>query len=275
MRCRGSRAELDVLLDMYVIPQLSERSDDRVVLNRVLRTYGESESRLGELLADVYDDGNPSMAFLATAAEIKIRLTAKADTLEAAEALVAPMEKTVRERLGRLVFGTDEETIEAIIMNLAAERGWTLGTAESATGGMVAARITSIPGASAFFRGSIVAYHEDIKTGALSVPQEVIDEHGVVSEPVAIRMADGAASLLGADVVVAVTGSAGPEPAGQPVGTMVIAVHTPDKTMARTVSLPGDRERVRTYTTTGALQLVRLAMSGEWWQGKPKGGRWI
>ncbi len=271
----GVPAELEVLLDLYVIPQLSERADDRVVLNRVLRTYGESESRLGELLADVYDDGNPSMAFLATAAEIKIRLTAKAETREEAETLVAPMEKTVRERLGRLVFGTDDETIEAIIMGLAAEKGWTLGTAESATGGMVAARITSIPGASAFFRGSIVAYHEGVKTGVLGVPPALLDEHGVVSEPVAIAMADGAARVLGADVVVSVTGSAGPDPQEQPVGTMVIAVHTPEKTMARTVSLPGDRERIRTYTTTGALQLVRLALTGDWWHGNPKSGRWI
>ncbi len=271
----GVPAELEVLLDMYVIPELSDRADDRVVLNRVLRTYGESESRLGELLADVYDDGNPSMAFLATAAEIKIRLTAKAATRDEAEALVAPMEHAVRERLGRLVFGTDDETIESIIMGLAAEKGWTLGTAESATGGMVAARITSIPGASAWYRGSVVAYHEDVKTSALEVPAALIAENGVVSEPVAMAMADGAAGMLGADVVVSVTGSAGPDPQDKPVGTMVIAVHTPEKTMARTVSLPGDRERIRTYTTTGALQLMRLAMLGEWWHGTPKSGRWI
>ncbi|MCP3996459.1 MAG: competence/damage-inducible protein A [bacterium] len=271
----GVPAELEILLDMYVIPYLSERADDRVVLNRVLRTYGESESRLGELLADVYDDGNPSMAFLATAAEIKIRLTAKAATRYDAETLVAPMEHAVRERLGRLVFGTDDETIETIIMDLAKSKGWTIGTAESATGGMVAARITSIPGASAWYRGSVVAYHEDIKRGVLAVPEEVIAEHGVVSESVAIAMADGAAKALGADVAVSVTGSAGPDPQEQPVGTMVIAVHTPERTMARTVSLPGDRERVRAYTTTGALHLTRLAMSGEWWSGRPKSGRWI
>jgi nicotinamide-nucleotide amidase len=215
------------------------------------------------------------MAFLATAAEIKIRLTAKADTQEAAEALVAPLEKEVRNRLGSLVFGTDEESIERIIMKLAAKRGWSLGTAESATGGMLAARITAIPGASVVFRGSVVAYHEDIKTGLLGVPAAVIAEHGVVSEPVAIAMADGAAVALGADVVIGVTGSAGPDPQERPVGTMVIAVHTPERTMARTVSLPGDRERVRTYTTTGGLQLARLAMSGEWWQGQPQRGRWI
>jgi nicotinamide-nucleotide amidase len=271
----GVPAELEVLLDLHLIPDLSDRADDRVVLNRVLRTYGESESLLGEMLADVYDDGNPSMAFLATAAEIKIRLTAKAATSEEAEALIAPMEAKVRDRLGSLVFGADDQTIERIIKDLATERGWTIGTAESATGGMVAARITAIPGSSAFFRGSIVAYHEDVKRGLLGVPEAVITQHGVVSEPVAMAMADGAAEALGADVVVSVTGSAGPEPQGKPVGTMVIAVRTPDKTMARTVKLPGDRERVRAYTTTGALHLARLAMTGEWWSGTPRGGRWL
>jgi len=271
----GVPAEVEALLDLHVIPGISARADSRVVLNRVLRTYGESESRLGELLEDVYDDGNPSMAFLATASEIKIRLTAKASTRDEAEALVAPMEAAVRERLGSLIFGTDEQTIESIIMDLAAEKGWTLATAESATGGMVAARITSIPGASAFFRGSVVAYHADVKRGVLGVSSDLIREHGVVSEPVAIAMADGAAEALGADVAVSVTGSAGPDPQERQVGTMVIAVHTPEKTLARTMSLPGDRERVRTYTTTGALHLARLAMTGKWWHGQPKAGRWI
>jgi len=271
----GVPAEVEVLLDEFVIPDLSQRSESRVVFNRVLRTYGESESLIGEKLADIYSDGNPSMAFLASAAEIKIRLTAKAATEGEAAAMVAPLEKQVRERLGDLIFGTDDETIEKILMKLAAEKGWSLGTAESATGGMVAARITAIPGASTFFRGSVVAYSTDVKRDVLGVPAELIDRHGVVSEPVAVAMAEGAARVLGADVMIAVTGSAGPDPQERPVGTMVIAVRTPERTMARTVSLPGDRERIRTYTTTGALQLARRAMTGEWWQGEPKSGRWI
>ncbi len=271
----GVPAEVEILLDEFVIPDLSRRSDRRVVLNRVLRTYGESESMIGEKLADLYSDGNPSMAFLASAAEIKIRLTAKADTIDEAEAMVAPLEVQVRQRLGKLVFGTDDETIEKILMKLAGEKGWSLATAESATGGMVAARITSMPGASAFFRGAVVAYDTEVKRDVLGVPDRLIEQHGVVSEPVAIAMAEGAARVLVADVAIAVTGSAGPDPQERPVGTMVIAVRTPEKTMARTVTLPGDRERIRTYTTTGALQLARLAVTGEWWHGEPRAGRWI
>jgi nicotinamide-nucleotide amidase len=272
----GVPAELEVLLDQYVVPSLRERSGEGVVLSRVIRTYGKSESRVAELLADVFEQsGNPSMAFLASAAEIKIRLTAHAATAVEAEALVAPFELAVRERMGSLVFGVDDETIEHILLGLARDKGWTIATAESATGGMVASRITSVPGSSKVFRGAIVAYQEDVKRTNLGVGSEVIEEHGVVSEPVAIAMADGAAEALGADVAIAVTGSAGPETLEQAAGTMVIAVHTPEKTMARTLRLPGDRERVRTYTTTGALHLARLAMMGEWWSGQPKSGRWV
>lgn len=272
----GVPAELEALLDQYVMPVLRERSGDGVVLSRVIRTYGQSESRVAEILADVYEkSGNPSMAFLASAAEIKIRLTAHAATEADAEALVAPFEEAVRERMGSLVFGIDDETIETIVLGLARDKGWTLGTAESATGGMVAARITSVPGASKVFRGAIVAYHEDIKRMNLGVEAALIEKFGMVSEPVAIAMADGVARSLAADVAIAVTGSAGPETLEQAAGTMVIAVHTPEKTMARTLHLPGDRERVRTYTTTGALHLARLAMTGEWWSGRPEGGRWV
>ena len=269
----GVPAELEALLDQQVVPFLAERTGEGVVLSR---TYGESESRVGEMLADLYDaTTNPSMAFLASSGEIKVRLTAHAASIEEAERMVAPLEQTIKERMGRLVFGVDDETIEAIALGLATDRGWTIATAESATGGMIASRLTSIPGSSKVFRGAIVAYHEDIKRMNLGVSQDLIDEHGVVSEPVAIAMADGVAAALDADVAIGVTGSAGPDPQERAVGTMVIAVHTPEQTMARTLSLPGDRERVRTYTTTGALHLARLAMSGEWWKGNPKRGRWV
>ncbi|MDJ0498094.1 MAG: competence/damage-inducible protein A [Acidimicrobiia bacterium] len=272
----GVPAELEILLDQHVLPVLQDRSGEGVVLSRVIRTYGQSESLVAEILADVFErSGNPSMAFLASSGEIKIRLTAHAPTEEEAEALVAPFEAAVRERMGSLVFGIDDETIENIVLGLARNNEWTVATAESATGGMVASRITAVPGASKVFRGAIVAYHEDVKRMSLGVADALIEEHGVVSEPVAIAMADGAARALEADVAIAVTGSAGPETLEQAAGTMVIAVHTPERTMARTVRLPGDRERVRTYTTTGALHLARLAMTGEWWSGKPRSGRWV
>ncbi|NNL68874.1 MAG: CinA family protein, partial [Acidimicrobiia bacterium] len=137
-------------------------------------------------------------------------------------------------------------------------------TAESATGGMIIARLTSVPGASNYVRGSVVSYATRVKQALLGVSDEAIAD-GVVSEATALAMADGGRAALGADVVVAVTGSAGPDPQEQDVGTMVVAVATPERSQARTFRMPGDRERVRTYTTTAALHLVRLALADEWW----------
>ena len=155
------------MLDDSVIPFL--RGDDTaIVVSRLIRTWGESESAIGEQLGDLYDDiVNPTIAFLASSGEIKVRITAKAASHAEAMALIEPVEATVRERLGSLVFGTDNETIEVVVLRLLAERGWSLGTAESATGGLVAGRITSVPGASEAFRGSIVAYATDLKESLL------------------------------------------------------------------------------------------------------------
>lgn len=259
----GVPAEMIPMLDDTVIPFL--RGDDTsIVVSRLIRTWGESESAVGEKLGDLYDEStNPSLAFLASSGEIKVRITAKASSRSEAMTLIAPVEATVRERLGRLVFGTDDETIEVVLLRLLAERGWTLGTAESATGGLVAARITSTPGASRVFRGSIVAYATDLKESRLGVSAAMIDEHGVVSEEVGLAMAQGARDALTVDVALAVTGSAGPDPQDRPVGTVVVAIATPDRTMVRTLHMPGDRERIRTFATTAALHLARITLLRE------------
>ncbi len=260
----GVPEEMALMLDEQVLPFLLEQAGGErgVLVSRVLRTWGESESRVAALLGDLYDDSeNPTVAFLASSGEIKVRLTARAADRAAAGALIAPVEQEVRRRLGPRVFGADDQTVEAVLLGMLQERGWSLATAESATGGMVAARITSVPGASDVFRGSVVAYAADVKEELLGVDVT----GGVVSEETALAMAAGAADGLGADVVIAVTGSAGPDPQEREVGTMVIAVHTPADARARTLRLPGDRERVRTYATTSALHLARLAVAGEWW----------
>jgi nicotinamide-nucleotide amidase len=264
----GVPAEMIPMLENDVLPFLQRQAggDDAAVVSRLLRTWGESESKIGELLDDLFEESqNPTVAFLASAGEIKVRLTAKAESEAAARALIAPVERTVRERLGTRVFGADDDIIEAVLLRMLEERGWTLATAESATGGLIASRITSIPGASRVFRGGVVAYGTEVKRNQLGVPATTIDQHGVVSEPVAIAMANGVAAALHADVAVSVTGSAGPDPQDQPVGTVVVAVRTPDGVRAQTLRMPGDRERVRTYTTTAALHLTRLALEGASW----------
>lgn len=262
----GVPAEMVMMLNGHVVPALIalDGGDVAVLKSRLLRSYGMSESKVAELLDDMFDEGtNPTMAFLASAGEIKVRLTAKAATNQEADALIAPVEAEVRRRLGS-VFGADDETLERLIFDGLQSRGWTIGTAESATGGMIVSRLTAVPGASDFVRGSVVSYATDVKEQVLGVPAETLAA-GVVSEETALAMAAGARELLQADVAVAVTGSAGPDPQERDVGTMVVAVATPDDARARTFRMPGDRERVRTYTTTAALHLVRLAVTGEWW----------
>ncbi|MFH1330171.1 MAG: nicotinamide-nucleotide amidohydrolase family protein, partial [Actinomycetota bacterium] len=263
----GVPQEMLPMLEEQVIPFLvAEAGGGGVLVSRLIRCWGESESGIAERLDDLYEAStNPTVAFLASAGEIKVRLTARAATVEEAAALLDPLEAEVRRRLDRWVFAVGEETIERIVLRLCRERGWTLGTAESATGGMVAERLTAVPGASEVFVGAVVAYTPALKTALLGVPAEVMEEEGVVSEVTALAMAEGGAVRLGADVVVAVTGSAGPEAGGAPVGTMVVAVRTPEGASARTFHMPADRERARTLTSTGALQAVRRALTGEWW----------
>lgn len=258
----GVPSEMLAMLDGQVLPFLrSETGDGLIVVSRILRTYGMSEANVGEELLDLFESSqNPTVAFLASAGEIKIRLTALAESETAARALISPLEGEVRARIGTKIFGADEDTIERVLRGLLEERGWTIGTAESATGGLVGRRMTSLPGASATFRGSVVAYASDLKHSMLGVPDTTLSEQGVVSEATALAMAEGARSVLGVDVAVAVTGSAGPEPLEQPVGTMIIAVVTPHHSLVRTAHMPGDRERVRAYTATAALHLVRRAI---------------
>ncbi|MEE9205733.1 MAG: competence/damage-inducible protein A, partial [Acidimicrobiia bacterium] len=264
----GVPQEMLPMVDEDVIPFLLEASDraGSAIESVVLRTYGESESRIAEILDDLFESSvNPTMAFLASAAEIKVRLTARAATAEAAREMIVPLEHQVRARLGRLVFASGMEPVESMVLAAAAEHGWTIGTAESATGGLVAARLTAVPGASATYRGSVVAYSTELKHELLDVGSAIVQDQGVVSEQTAIAMAEGGAVRLGVDVCLAVTGSAGPDPQEQEVGTMIFAVRTPDAVRARTLRLPGDRERIRTYASTAGLHMLRLALAGEWW----------
>lgn len=260
----GVPREMEHLLVEEVLPRIAARSSGpAVVTSRLLRTWGQSESAVGEILDDLYQGSiNPSMAFLASAGEIKIRITAKADTKEEALMLIVPVESEVRKRLAPWYFGADDDTVHKVLLKQLADRGWSIGTAESMTGGLVAASLTSVPGASQFVKGGLVAYDSELKQRLLGVE----DIERVVDEETALQMAAGGRVLLGVDVVVAVTGSAGPEPMERPPGTVVIAVATPEGARARELRMPGDRERVRAYGTTSALHLARLAVSGKWWK---------
>jgi nicotinamide-nucleotide amidase len=259
----GVPEEMRTMLDESVMPFLRAHSGTSagVVTSRVLRSWGMAEAKVGEILDDLFRESeNPTMAFLASAGEIKIRLTAAASTQTDAEALIAPVETEVRKRMGDFIFGADDETIEQVIHDRLLERGWHIGSAESATGGLIARRLTTLGGTSATFRGSVIPYATDLKMTLLGVDPETVKTFGVVSEETAAAMARGAREALDVEVAVAVTGSAGPEPMEKPVGTMIVAVATPTVEIVKTFMMPGDRERVRAYTATAALHLVRTAL---------------
>ena len=256
----GVPYEMVQMVTDYVLPDLLERAGERsVIVSRSLKTWGTSESGLAEMIADRVDQQtNPTIAFLARGIEgLYVRMTAKAPTEAEALALLDTEDRELRKVLGELVFAVDDDTMESEVLRLCEARGWSLGVAESLTGGFIGARIANVPGASRTFKGSLASYATEVKRELLGVTAD-----SVVGEESAKQMAEGAQKLLGADVTVSVTGVAGPdEMDGQPVGTVWYAVAIPGHaTEAMTARLPGDRERIRQFSTISALNLLRMRL---------------
>jgi nicotinamide-nucleotide amidase len=262
----GVPHEMHDMLARAVLPDLLQRSGEAsVIKSLVLRTWGESESALNERLDPIIDEletlGNPTLAFLASGWEgIKVRLTAKASSEAEADALLAIWERKVRDLTEDLVFGTNTDTMESVVLNLLEERGWTLGIAESVTGGLVGGRITSIAGASRTFRGGIISYASEVKFEVLGV-----EPGPVVSEQAAVQMAIGAQRTVNASVALALTGVAGPdEQDGKPVGTLCVGVVFPDgRTFSSISQLPGQRDQMRQFSVITALAFLRKLLLSE------------
>ena len=258
----GVPHEMEEMFTRAIVPELMGRNgEESVIVSRVLRTWGESESglneRLADLIAELDDVGNPTLAFLASGWEgLKVRLTAKAAGRAAGLALIDEWDSRIRERLGLHVFGVDDDTMESVVLDLLRGRNWTLGLAESVTGGLVAARIVDVPGASEVFRGSIVSYATEVKQRILGV-----SEGPVVSEEAALEMAHGARRVLDTDVGLALTGVAGPaEQDGKPAGTLCIGLVWPDGELTRDLRVYGLREQMRQMSVISALDLLRRTL---------------
>jgi nicotinamide-nucleotide amidase len=223
---------------------------------RVLRLFGVSESAVARALAEAGGDGaGVEVTICAREFEIHIDLMVEPGAEERADAL----EDALLPSLERWLYGRDERGIEERVLELCRARGLTLATAESCTGGLVAARLTSVPGSSDVVLGGIVAYADEVKRTELDVPAELIEQHGAVSAEVAAAMARGARARLGADVAVAVTGIAGPGGGTpeKPVGLVYLHAEGPDGGLGREFSFPGDRGSIRSRSVVGALHLVR------------------
>jgi len=261
----GVPYEMQDMLERAVLPDLRRRAGDTgAIVSRTLRTWGDSESGLAERLTPRIEEldrtGTATLAFLASGIEgIKVRITAKAATEQEALATVEAEEAGLRDLLGDLVFGVDDETMEHAVVSLLGAAGHTLGVAESLTGGLIGARLTNVPGASRVFRGGIVSYASEVKFDLLGVP-----EGPVVSAPAAVAMAVGARRVLGADVGLAVTGVAGPDwQDGERPGTVYVGLAFGDEVTSQLVVLPGDRERVRQFATISAVDLLRHRLLAE------------
>ena len=265
----GVPYEMSDMFTRGILPDLERRMAEvgersGVIASRVVRTWGMTESALAEVLQGRIDElgadpGGPTIAFLASGIEgIKVRVTVRGADADDVAARLDAEEAVVRRILddagGDVVFGVDDEAIEDAVAAAVLGRGLTLGLAESLTGGLAASRLVNVVGASAWFRGSVVSYASDVKFDLLGVA-----EGPVVSAAAAEAMADGARRVLGADVGLAITGVAGPDPQdGQDPGTVFVGLALPGTaTESVAMRLPGDRDRVRQYATISALDLLR------------------
>ena len=264
----GVPREMEALVERDVIPALQQQAGTATTVSRVVRTAGIAESAVGELCLPIVErlaeSGNPTVAFLASRGETRVRLTAKAGTRQDALALLAPLVDEVVAVLAASVAGVDDEGVEFSIARQLGRLGLTLGVAESITGGGVGARLVTVPGASTWFRGGLIAYATPVKTSLADVPESLLAEQGPVSEATAAALARGARERLDADVGLAVVGVAGPDTqGGQPVGFTCVAVALPDGSVPTTSRrLPArTRTEVQEFAASMALDFLRRRLA--------------
>jgi len=268
----GVPYEMSDMFERAILPDLLARQraagETAVIKSRVLKTWGSSESALAESVAERFDaledGGGVTIAFLASGIEgIKVRLTARGVDEASATALLNDEEKLVRglieKKLGDIIFGVDDETMEGVIGQRLLARGWHLAVAESLTGGLIASRLVNVAGASGWFRGGVVSYASEVKFDLLGV-----EPGPVVNPETAEQMARGVRELLHADVGLGITGVAGPdEQDGQRPGTVFVGLSFGETSEHVALRLPGDRPRIRSYGAISALDALRRALDRE------------
>ena len=264
----GIPAEMQAMFNAAVLPQIHAVTGGARTESARLLCFGISEAKLGELLADLMQRGrNPSVGTTASHAILSVRVLARAPSgSEARERLQADVSE-IRRRLGTVIFGEDDDTLEGVVARLLVEQHKTIATAESCTGGLLAKRLTDIPGSSAYFLRGYVTYADAAKVDLLGVPADLLSQHGAVSEPVAKAMALGCRRAAGADYALSITGIAGPtggSPPEKPIGLVYIGLaHSAGVETLRV--LCGDhltRDEIRDRSCKTALNLLRLHLAG-------------
>jgi nicotinamide-nucleotide amidase len=262
----GVPNEMFAMFETQVLPRLlSLGMGGGVLVQRKINCFGAGESAVEERLFDLTRRGHvPEVGITVSDATISLRILAHAASQAEAQAQIGPVERTIRERLGGLVFGAEEEDLHDAVVRLLAEKRKTIATAESVTAGQVAERLGRVPGVSAWLRGGVVAYQNQIKTEVLGVPQSLIEEHGVISGPVVEAMATGCRSLFRTDLAVSTVGLAGPGGGTpeKPVGLVFVGLAWDGGVSSHSFSWSGTRAEVQSRTAKLALNRVRLHLLG-------------
>lgn len=262
----GVPSEMEPMLQDHLLPKLADRTEGSVIVFRCLRVAGLGESDLASRVSEVVRSceaaGKVSITFLASPGEVKVQLSAKSRDRSSAMQVIHPVESQLRDLLGDLVYGVDDETLEQVVAGMAVERSLTIGIAESFTGGALASRIIAVPGASKFLKAGYVTYSPDRKVADIDVPEEVLRRYGMVSEQTARAMAEGVRHRSEADIGLSTTGEAGPEPEEEPVGTMFIGLSWEGGWKVTKLASSGGRQHVRLAGCQAALNLLRLWMMG-------------
>lgn len=258
----GVPFEMKNLMTNVVIPKLAKEFERPYIVHKTLVTYGLGESAIAEKIEN-WEANLPKfikLAYLPNLGKVRLRLSAKGADKEVLEqSVVAEMQK-LHLLIGDIIYGIeDEETLEEVVAKLITSKGFTLATAESFTGGKIAEHITAIPGASVYFKGSVVSYATQTKIEVLKVPESVIEEHSVVSEEVAIHMAKNVQNLLNTDFAIATTGNAGPTKGDSDadVGTVYIGIATPKEVFAHKFMMGNHRERIVQKSVNKAFELLQ------------------
>jgi nicotinamide-nucleotide amidase len=262
----GPPRELRPMFESHVEPRIAERTGGRRVFRRVLKITGRSESQVEELAFPVYSrlgtvDAPVETTILAAPGQIELHVSTAGSDVSALEQTLDDAVARLEAAVGVAVFSTDGRSLEAVVGAALKARGLRIAVAESCTGGGLLSRLTDVPGSSAWVQGGVIAYANDVKVEQLGVAPALMAAHGAVSESVAQAMAEGVRERLHADVGVAITGIAGPDGGSRdkPVGTVMIATSGPHAAV-RTFLFPGDREAIRRFATTAALEMVRQGL---------------
>lgn len=260
----GVPSEMREMMSETILPELSMLAGPSALVSRIIKVTGMAEAKVAERLDDLFRAStNPTVAYLASSGEVRVRLTAKASRRSEAEDLIRPLADEVARRLGRHVFTTSDEELEHVVGRLLKARAATVACAESLTGGSLAARLSQAPGASMYFKGSAVCYSAEAKQQVLGVSEETLRGPGVVSEECAREMAQGARRIFGADVALGLTGVAGPDPHdGKPPGTLCLGLAAKEGEQSRSFRAPGDRQQIRRWSEQAALDLLRRYLEG-------------